>query len=207
MNISRAVALAPRIARGSFPVSHRTPDDKASRPVGLAPNSEGSMTMPQGVVRNGVRADIFAIYRKTCRPCMWVSGNPRCYPGNQSQAISSPGYPWRKTCRPWGMWSGRGANDVIRIVTTIFATIDNSNVADHVVDVSQTQLSERQQKIYLLIKESPTITAKQMSQTLSVSQRTIQRDLSTLKEMGVLKHEGNDNDGMWVVLTHNKNVY
>ena len=36
-----------------------------------------------------------------------------------------------------------------------------------------------------------------MSETLSVSQRTIERDLSALQKKGVLKHEGKDNDGVW----------
>ena len=39
-----------------------------------------------------------------------------------------------------------------------------------------------------------------MSETLSVSQRTIERDLSALQKNGVLKHEGKDNDGVWVML-------
>lgn len=34
---------------------------------------------------------------------------------------------------------------------------------------------------------------------LSVSQRTIKRDLSLLKKMGILKREGKDNDGVWYV--------
>jgi len=33
-----------------------------------------------------------------------------------------------------------------------------------------------------------------------VSQRTIERDLSALQKIGVLKREGKDNDGVWVVL-------
>lgn len=70
---------------------------------------------------------------------------------------------------------------------------------DHDGDVSETKLTERQQKIISLIKESPTITAKQMSETLSVSQRTVERDLSALKEMDILKRKGKDNDGMWVI--------
>ena len=65
--------------------------------------------------------------------------------------------------------------------------------------MSETKLTERQQKILDLIKESPTITGKQMSETLSVSQRTIERDLSALQKKGVLKHEGMDNDGVWIV--------
>ena len=83
--------------------------------------------------------------------------------------------------------------------TIIFASSDTPNVGDHDGDMSETKLTERQQKILNLIKESPTITGKQMSKALSVSQRTIERDLSALQKIGVLKHEGKDNDGMWVV--------
>ena len=65
--------------------------------------------------------------------------------------------------------------------------------------MSETKLSERQRKILNLIKESPTITGKQMSEILSVSQRTIERDLSAMQKMGIIKHEGKDNAGVWVV--------
>ena len=85
--------------------------------------------------------------------------------------------------------------------TIIFATSDTQNVGDSDGDVSETKPTERQQKILNLIKESPTITGKQMSETLSVSQRTIERDLSTLKKFGALKHEGKDNDGKWVIIS------
>ena len=74
--------------------------------------------------------------------------------------------------------------------TIIYAAANVQNVGDHDGDVSETKLSERQQKILNLIKESPTITGKQMSETLSVSQRTIERDLSALQKLGVLKREG-----------------
>ena len=83
--------------------------------------------------------------------------------------------------------------------TIIFASSDIPNVGDHDGDLSETKLTERQQKILNLIKMSPTITGKQMSETLSVSQRTIERDLSTLQKIGVLKHKGKDNDGVWIL--------
>ena len=83
--------------------------------------------------------------------------------------------------------------------TIIFASSDTQNVRDHDGDMSERKLTERQQKILNLIKDSPTITGKQMSETLSVSQRTIERDLSALQKKGVLKHEGKDNDGVWIV--------
>ena len=84
--------------------------------------------------------------------------------------------------------------------TIIFASSDKQNVGDFVGDMSETKLTERQQKILNLIKDSPTISAKQMSETLSVTTRTIERDLSLMKKAGVLKREGKDNDGVWVVI-------
>ena len=84
--------------------------------------------------------------------------------------------------------------------TIIFASSDTPNVGDNDGDMSETKLTERQQKILNLIKESPTITGKQMSETLSVSQRTIERDLSALQKLCVLKREGKDNNGAWVII-------
>ena len=83
--------------------------------------------------------------------------------------------------------------------TIIYATADTQNVGDHDGDLSETKLTERQQKILHLIKESPTITGRKMSEMLSVSQCTIERDLSALQKVGVLKHEGKDNDGGFVL--------
>ena len=85
--------------------------------------------------------------------------------------------------------------------TILYAAADTQNVGDYDGDMSETKLSERQQKMLNLIKESPTITGKQMSETLSVSQRTIERDLAALQKMGVLKREGKDNDGKWVIIS------
>ena len=84
--------------------------------------------------------------------------------------------------------------------TIIFASSDKHNVGDFVGDMSETKLTERQLKILNLIKETPTISAKQMSETLSVSPRTIERDLSLMKKIGTLKREGKDNNGVWIIL-------
>ena len=80
--------------------------------------------------------------------------------------------------------------------TTIYASADTQNDGD----MSETKLTERQQKILNLIKESPTITGKQMAETLSVSQRTIERDLSAMQKKGIIKHEGKDNNGVWQLI-------
>lgn len=79
--------------------------------------------------------------------------------------------------------------------TIIYATDDKQNVGD----LSEMKLSERQRKILGFVKESPTITGKKMSEILSVSQRTIERDLSALQKLDVLKREGKDNNGVWIV--------
>ena len=84
--------------------------------------------------------------------------------------------------------------------TIIFASSDSQNVGDFVGDMSETKLTERQQKILNLIKELPTISAKQMSVTMSVATRTVERDLSLMKKAGVLKREGKDNDGVWIII-------
>lgn len=73
-------------------------------------------------------------------------------------------------------------------------------IGDHDGDISETKLADRQQKVLNHIKGSPTITGEQMTETLSVRQRTIERDLFTLQKNGVLKHEGKNNDGVCVIV-------
>jgi ATP-dependent DNA helicase RecG len=75
------------------------------------------------------------------------------------------------------------------------ATTDMKNVGDNVGDQIDSKLTERQRNILNIIKESPTISGRQMSEMLSVSQRTIEHDFSYLQNHGILKHEGSDKDG------------
>ena len=79
--------------------------------------------------------------------------------------------------------------------TTIFASSDMSNVGN----MSEAKLTDRQQEIINLVKMSPTMTGRQMSETLSVSQRTIERDLSAMQKLGILKHHGKNNTGRWII--------
>ena len=83
--------------------------------------------------------------------------------------------------------------------TIIFSLQNTKNVGDNVGKMSEMKLSERQQKILNTIKESPTISTKQMSVIMSVSQRTIERDISLMKKLGLLMREGADNNGIWIV--------
>ena len=78
------------------------------------------------------------------------------------------------------------------------------NVGDmseiNVGDVSEIKLSDRQQIIVSIIRSNPTVSAKQMSETLSVTSRTIERDLALMQKAGIIRHEGSDKTGVWVIL-------
>lgn len=66
--------------------------------------------------------------------------------------------------------------------------------------MSEANLAERQRLILSAIRENPYITGKEMSETLSVTQRTVERDLAILQKIGIIRHEGKVNAGVWVVL-------
>ena len=67
-------------------------------------------------------------------------------------------------------------------------------------NVSETKLSGRQKIIVSIIRANPLATGKAMSETLSVTQRTIERDLAVLQKAGIIRHEGSVNAGVWVIL-------
>lgn len=79
-----------------------------------------------------------------------------------------------------------------------------TNVGNNVGNVSVIKLSKRQQVIVDTIKSNPFVTAKEMSVTMSVTKRTIERNLSALQKANIIRHEGRTNDGIWVVLESQK---
>ena len=60
-------------------------------------------------------------------------------------------------------------------------------------------LTSREQKILEMILKNRTITAFEISEQLSVTEKTIKRDISGLKERNVLAREGGRKIGYWVV--------
>ena len=70
----------------------------------------------------------------------------------------------------------------------------------NVGNMSECELSERQLNIISMIEENPFVTAKEMSVTMSVTKRTIERNLSVLQKAGIIRHEGRVNAGVWVIL-------
>ncbi len=79
--------------------------------------------------------------------------------------------------------------------------VDNvvNNVVDNVVNNAANQLTERQQSIIKLIAATPNISATRIAQALSVTPRTIQRELSALQKQNIIKRTGTKG-GQWTVL-------
>lgn len=72
----------------------------------------------------------------------------------------------------------------------------NKNVGDF----PRKKVAERYEAIRDLIKKNPSISAQQLSVELSVSDRTIERDLAKLQEIGSIIREGSDNGGRWIII-------
>ena len=75
-----------------------------------------------------------------------------------------------------------------------------TNVPNVGINAPKVKLSDRQRIIISVIKANPFVTAKQLSETLSVALRTIERDLSVMQKAHIIRHEGSNKTGVWVVL-------
>lgn len=73
------------------------------------------------------------------------------------------------------------------------------DVGSDVGTITQKKIAERYNSIKELIASNPYITAVQLSEKLSVSDRTIERDLSKMQELGILIREGDKNGGRWII--------
>lgn len=86
-----------------------------------------------------------------------------------------------------------------KITDTLTKNVSDS-VINNVINNKVGNLTKRQQLICNIIKENPYITANEMSATLSVASRTIYRDLAKLQKDNIVRHEGKNNSGIWVIL-------
>ena len=87
-------------------------------------------------------------------------------------------------------------------------TKGDNNVPDNVLD----KLTERQRIIYDIIKrnvlenenkdvlDNTIETTESLAKKLSVSSRTIRRDLDKMKSLGLVKREGGDFGGRWIII-------
>ncbi|MDD4515171.1 DeoR family transcriptional regulator [Massilibacteroides sp.] len=86
------------------------------------------------------------------------------------------------------------------------SSIENDSIeADSDVRVNvRVKLTDRERQIIRLIKENDYITILQLATALAVHERTIRRDISNLKNQGVLTRIGADKNGIWEVTDGDK---
>ena len=96
--------------------------------------------------------------------------------------------------------AGRDKNGAVN------GTVNNESGTVNSDATTLMELTARQKRIKELIRLKPTITILQMTTTLSIPKRTLQRDLSVLQKAKVIRHEGSDKSGTWVVLEPYNNI-
>jgi fido (protein-threonine AMPylation protein) len=62
------------------------------------------------------------------------------------------------------------------------------------------EMSERQHKILEIIVTNKTVTARQLSELLNTTDRTIEREIKKMKELNIIERIGGDRGGHWKIL-------
>ena len=86
--------------------------------------------------------------------------------------------------------------------TSFSFTFIRSN--DTTNDTTNDTIKNRQSDIISLIKKTPSITRKEIAQTLNISEPTVARDLKMLQEIGAIKRNGPNKTGYWEILKDGK---
>jgi ATP-dependent DNA helicase RecG len=61
------------------------------------------------------------------------------------------------------------------------------------------KLTDRQKKILKHIEQNNVISAKEISVLLQIADRTVEREIQKLKEIGILERIGGDRGGYWKI--------
>ena len=84
---------------------------------------------------------------------------------------------------------------------------NSKNVGDNVGEVGVNvrvnvgvKITENQSRILDLIINNPLITHKEMAHILSITERTTERSTKILRDLNIIKREGSDKTGKWVIL-------
>ncbi|MDO4190160.1 MAG: DeoR family transcriptional regulator [Bacteroidales bacterium] len=78
-------------------------------------------------------------------------------------------------------------------------TLTDKNSQNVLKDVLK-ELTERQRDILTFVRFDVQITIDQLSEKMSVNERTIRRDMAILQEKGLIKRSGGRKEGYWEVL-------
>lgn len=99
---------------------------------------------------------------------------------------------------------GVNDNGQIKGVNPKMSEIDENNVRDNpkMSEIDNKKVrdkNKRHRAIISLIKEKPNITIDILSEKLDVNEKTIRRDISQLKALGIIERQGGDYGGSWIV--------
>ena len=98
---------------------------------------------------------------------------------------------------------GRNANDTCQntdVVNNVADVVDNVVDDNHVLSVH-----DRRRKLIELISSNASISIAELALIMTVAKRTIDRDLSWLKEHGYISRKGNSKNGYWRILKNIEN--
>jgi ATP-dependent DNA helicase RecG len=60
-------------------------------------------------------------------------------------------------------------------------------------------VNETQQRIMILMRETPNITAQRIADTIGISKRRVESNIRTMKNVGLVERVGSDKAGYWIV--------
>jgi ATP-dependent DNA helicase RecG len=73
-------------------------------------------------------------------------------------------------------------------------------IDDTINDTINDTIKNRQNEIIGLIKKVPSITRKEITQILNISEPTVARDLKLLQQIGIIKRNGSNKTCYWEVI-------
>ena len=92
---------------------------------------------------------------------------------------------------------------IATVTLPLKSAIQRLNLSDVPVNVPvnvPVKLTNTQQKVLELIKSNPTITHLEISNQLSITDKTAKRATQALRQIGLLKREGSDKTGIWIII-------
>ena len=89
-----------------------------------------------------------------------------------------------------GQLYGRNVNDT-KQSTNVVDVVDGTN-ENHVLN-----LQDRRKRLLELVSANASISIAELALIMSVTKRTVDRDISWLKEHGYISREGNSKSGCW----------
>lgn len=63
----------------------------------------------------------------------------------------------------------------------------------------QKELTSRQLDIIHLLEETPSATMPQIAESLTITYRSVRRDIDYLQKIGIVSREGGRKEGCWVI--------